>query len=558
MDSDPQARSDKTAAVPARAEVVIAGCGPAGLAAAVELGQRGVDVVVLEPRHTADFDRPRAKTTNIRTMEHFRRWGLADALRRAAPIPVAWSQDVSFCTSLTGREIHRFTNVFGLSVERQDDWAESGQQVHQGIVEDVLRSAVSALPSVHLATGWSLVDLDQSSSHVDVIGRHESGATITVDAKFLLGCDGARSKARELIGARYEGTADARTNSNFVFRAPELWSRVELAPAVQYWTLDPEVPGIVGPLDLDGTWFASAVGSLPPDDTGGAIALIRAIIGPLAQDVEIELVAIDPWQSRMLVASTYRAGRVFLVGDAAHLNPPFGGHGYNTCVGDGVNIGWKLAATLAGWGSDALLDSYEEERRRVIERTIEESTINMHRLSSDYNDPILLSDGPEMESRRAEIAAAIKQEKDLEYHSIELVLGYNYEGSSVIVGGGPGESKRGSGAYRTPARPGWRLPHLWLEDGSSIYDHLGREFALIRLSSAVDGGALVGAAAERGVPLALVDLSALRGVEADYGAALILVRPDQHIAWMSSESPSLTEGTELFDRALGPALRAAA
>ena len=246
------------------------------------------------------------------------------------------------------------------------------------------------------------------------------------------------------------------------------------------------------------------------------------------------------------------------MGDAAHLNPPFGGHGYNTCVGDAVNIGWKLAATLAGWGSDGLLDSYEKERRRVIVRTIEESTINMRRLSSDYNDPILLSNGPEMESLRAQIAAAIEQEKDLEYHSLELVLGYNYEGSPVVAGAGPGETAPTSGSYRTPARPGWRLPHLWLEDGSSIYDHLGREFALIRLSSEVDGGALVSAAVEQGVPLTVVDLSDVPGLEADYGAALILVRPDQHIAWMSAGSPPPAQSAALLDLVLGRRLRVAA
>ena len=306
-----EARTDHAPALPASADVVIAGAGPAGLAAAVELGQRGFNVVILEPRHTADFDAPRAKTTNIRTMEHFRRWGLANALRAAAPIPVAWSQDVSFCTSLTGREIHRFTNVFGLSVQREDDWAESGQQVHQGIVADVLRKAVSARPSVHLETGWSLIDLNASSSEVDVVARHETEATATVTAQYLLGCEGARSRTRELIGSRYEGTTDVPTNSNFVFRAPELWSRVELAPAVQYWTLDAEVPGIVGPLDLDGTWFAAAVGSLPPGDTSGAIALIRAIIGPAGQDVDIELVATDPWQARMLVATPTGPGGSF-------------------------------------------------------------------------------------------------------------------------------------------------------------------------------------------------------------------------------------------------------
>jgi 2-polyprenyl-6-methoxyphenol hydroxylase-like FAD-dependent oxidoreductase len=552
-DPEPPAPAGGTPALPGRAEVVIAGAGPAGLAAAVELGQRGVRVVVLEPRHSADFDRPRAKTTNVRTMEHFRRWGLAQALRSAAPIPVTWSQDVTFCTSLTGHDIHRFKDVFGLSVERQDDFAESGQQVHQGIVEDVLRKAASALPSVDLMTGWSLESLHQSSAEVEAVARHECGQTATVTAPYLLGCDGPRSKTRELVGGRYEGSTDVRTNSNFVFRAPDLWSRVEMAPAVQYWTLDPEVPGIVGPLDLHGTWFAAALGSLRPDDTDAAIKLIRAIIGPKAQDVEIKLVTIDPWGSRMLIADRYRAGRVFLAGDAAHLTPPFGGHGYNTSVGDAVNIGWKLAATLAGWGSDALLDSYEEERRPVAMRTIAESTINMRRVSSNYNDPVLFSDDPETEPRRAAISAAIEQEKDLEYHSLELVLGHDYAGSSVIAGGPPTQRRGETGSYRMPARPGWRLPHLWLQDGSSIYDHLGHGFALIKLGSAVNPVALADAAVDRRVPLALVDLSEVPGLEAEYGAALILVRPDQHVAWMSSRSPSASESTELWNLTLGAA-----
>ena len=181
----------------------------------------------------------------------------------------------------------------------------------------------------------------------------------------------------------------------------------------------------------------------------------------------------------------------------------------------------------------------------------------MRRLSSDYNDPILLSDGPEMESRRAEIAAAIETEKDLEYHSLELVLGYDYEGSPVIAEGSPSVTVPRNG-YRTPARPGWRLPHLWLQDGSSLYDHLGREFALIRLTSAVDGGALVKAASEREIPLALVDLSDVPGLASEYGAALILVRPDQHVAWMSSGSPSPAQSAEVLDLVLGRRLRVAA
>ena len=306
--------------------------------------------LIVEPRRVVSRLRPRAKTTNARTMEHFRRWGLAERIRAVAPLKVDWSQDVVFCATLLGHEVMRFTDCLGLFPQRTDLVAEAGQQIAQPLVEEVLREAVGELETCQLCLGWSLHTLQQRDDGVLATLVDEWGEQRQIDASYVVGCDGARSVVRAAIGAQYEGASDSRPNFGVVFRAPGLAERQPHGPAVHYWVLNPARPGVLGRMDLVDQWWCIANGV--PAEVGEAnpLALIRGLVGA---EIDVEVLGTDPWTARMLLADRYRAGRVFLAGDAAHLNPPWGGHGFNTGIGDAVNIGWKLAATLIWAGVES-------------------------------------------------------------------------------------------------------------------------------------------------------------------------------------------------------------
>ncbi|HEY3980596.1 MAG TPA: FAD-dependent monooxygenase [Streptosporangiaceae bacterium] len=492
--------------------VLIAGGGPAGLAAAAELAWHGIRCVVIEPRTEVSHRRPRAKTTSVRTMEHLRRWGLAGRLRAAAPLPVAWSQRVTFCESLSGRRITDFDGAFGLVTGRDDRFAEAGQQVPQPVVEEVLRAHLQCRPEADLRLGQSVTALACDAGGVTVTVRAPGGGAYPLRARYVLGCDGAAGVVRDQIGARYAGRSDQRPNFNLVFRAPRL--DTPLGPAVQYWVVGGATTGVLGRLDLAGTWWAGLPGIEAGYGTAHAAELITGLIGAPA---EHEVLATDPWTARMLVADTFAAGRVFLAGESAHVNPPWGGHGFNTSVGDAVNIAWKIAAVERGWAPPALLDSYDPERRGVVEQTVASAASHLGHLAGD-----LPAD-----------AAAIQRAKYPEFHSLGLVLGYTYAGSPVIQPGNrarpPGDLSR----FTPAAEPGARLPHAWLPDGSSLYDHLGRGLTLI--GPAGDRPAAVAAltagAAQRGIPLAVREPPPGYPWRTEF----LLVRPDQHIAWRSDD-----------------------
>jgi 2-polyprenyl-6-methoxyphenol hydroxylase-like FAD-dependent oxidoreductase len=531
--------------VPQEMEVLIVGGGPVGLSAAVEMGRRGVQCLIVEPRRVVSQLRPRAKTTSARTMEHFRRWGLAQRIREVAPLKVDWSQDVVFCTTLLGHEVMRFTNCLGLSPQRTDVFAEAGQQIAQSLVEEVLREAVTDLESCHLCLGWSLHTLQQHDNGVRATIVNERGEQRQVEASYVLGCDGARSVVREAIGAHYEGTSDQRPNFGIVFRAPGLAERQPHGPAVHYWVLNPSCPGLLGRMDLEDRWWAIANGVPAELGLADPHALIHGLVGTA---IDAEVLGTDPWTARMLLADRYRNDRVFLAGDAAHLNPPWGGHGFNTGIGDAVNIGWKLAAVIDGWGGDGLLASYEAERRAVAERTIREATANMSVLAPELGNQELEASGLVGEQARRAAARAIQAAKDREFHSLGIVLGYQYDASPVIVDDGTPPLPEGQN-YEPTARPGARLPHLWLPDGASLYDRLGNGLSLLRLRDDADVAPLIEAAAAREVPLAVLEL---RGQRLDdlYGASLLLVRPDQHVAWRGASLDRPTAGA-VIDRVRG-------
>jgi 2-polyprenyl-6-methoxyphenol hydroxylase-like FAD-dependent oxidoreductase len=512
-------------ALPEHAPVLIVGGGPVGLSCAVELAHHGVASLVLERRPEVSHLRPRAKTTSARTMEHFRRLGIAGEIRRRAGLPVEWSDAAVFCTALTGREITRITGCFGLDLTGSELVAEAGQQVAQPVVEEVLREKLAASDVAGLALGvqGAAAGQDADGAWVDVIDR--SGARRRVTADWVIGCEGARSVVREALHSRYDVIDEGRPNFSFVFRAPGLADLVAHGPAVHYWVLSPAQPGLIGRFDLADTWWGGASGvdskAQPPDPQ----AIIRNLAGT---DVAVEILSTDSWQARTALADRWGSGRLFIAGDAAHQNPPWGGHGFNTGIGDAVNLGWKLAAVLNQWAPAGLLDSYELERRPVAAQTVDEAVRNMTSLAPELAAVLRPGNGEPSEASWQAAADAIRRTKDGEFHSLGLTLGYRYDNSPVIADATPAPAG-GNDTYRPDAAPGGRLPHFQL-DGESLYDRLGREFSLIGDLTLPAAGAFAKAAAALGLPLEVVGLDA-SDCAARFEAGLVLVRPDQHVAW---------------------------
>lgn len=537
--------------LPEDVPVLIAGGGPSGLFLSLDLARRGIPSTVIEPRTSIDPDRPRAKTTNARTMTHLRRLGLADTLRNAAPLPVSYAQDVIFCSGLTGdsgREITRFRQAFQLVPGRYEQQPECGQQVPQPVMETVLRDAVAGSKLATLLTGLTVGDIDygsQGSSHAapgpsgprarvevsDAAGRRRA-----VECRFLAGADGGSSAVRRGLGIRLEGGSAELSNISILFRSRDLGEAITLDPAVQYWVLGPGVAGMVGRMDLEGTWWAIIQG-VDGREAFDATALVRSLIGA---EVDLEIVATDPWTARMLLAPGYGGDAAFLVGDAAHLNPPWGGHGFNTCIGDAVNLAWKIAAEIGGWAGPALLGSYELERRPVAERTIRDAAANGQALAYHFADPALPEGGAAGEAARlrAKEALAVKQS---EFDALGLVLGYGYPSSPLVLPDGSPVPPEDPIRYVPSASPGALLPHAWLDRSTSLYDILGPGFTLL-----VDAGSLAGvpaeeayqpvlaAAARHGIPVTVTavgptdDGSPMADL---WDADAVLVRPDQHVAW---------------------------
>lgn len=514
-------------AQPGFTPVLVCGGGPVGLSAAVELGLRGIHCVVVEPRREPTRTRPRAKTLNTRTMEHLRRWGLADRLRALAPLPTSWSQDVAFCTQLLGYEISRFTGVLGLGDEGVSP--ELGQQLPQYVLEDLLREVVSELPTCTLVLGSTVTALHHHLDRVEVELRDPEGISQRITAEYVLGADGARGVVRGAIGARYEGTQALRPNLGVVFRSQELAGRLPHPPAVQSWLLNNETPGLMGPIDRSGTWWLIAFGVKGDAD----VDLHKLVQGAIGGQVDIDIVSTDPWTARMELVDRCRDGRIFLIGDAAHLNPPFGGHGLNLGIGDAVDVSWKLAACLDGWGGEALLLSYESERRPLHQRVIDEAATNMATLSTELLRGNLADPGVEGARARRSAAEQIRATKTAEYFSLDLVLGHRYLQSPVIPTATDLDVSPGD--WATAAAPGRRLPHLWVRAGVSTLDLIGPGFTMLVIGE-TPPDPVDPALQQLGPPITLVHI-AQPDLAARLGGKVLIVRPDQIVAWRGQVMP---------------------
>ena len=529
-------------------DVLVAGAGPVGLSLAIELGIRGVICTVVE-RNERVGGSPRAKTTNVRSREHLRRWGIADALRRASPIPQDYPPDVVFATRMNGPELARFDDAFNGRRVRDERYSEEAQWVPQYTVEEVLRARAASLPGVRLEFGTALQGFSQDADGVSAtLADRAGGGARTVRAAYMVGADGARSAVREALGVRMEGNGPALRNYSVIFRAPDLAARQIHGKAIMYWLVNGDQPAMLGPMDQHGLWFFMATKLTDAVDTQDLVALIRRSTG--IPDLAIEVVRGDPWVAQSLIADRYASGRVFLAGDACHLHPPFGGFGMNMGIGDAVDLGWKLAATLQGWGGPDLLASYQAERRPVHERTIREATSNYATVGNQLVRPALEETGAAGDAARAATGAMIRATKAREFRTLGLVLGARYDGSPIVVADGSPPPPETVEDYEPSACPGGLAPHAWLADGSSLYDHFGPAFSLLCTDGAgvdvragaravdaphdADVAGLAAAASRRGLPLVVVRPGDPRLAEL-YGARFALIRPDQHVAWRGDD-----------------------
>ncbi len=503
-------------------EVAIVGGGPVGLGLAIELGQRGIRCIVIE-RYEQPGPIPRGQNLTQRTMEHMHFWGIEKQLRAARTIPPEYG--------MGGMTAYR--TLLG---DYTYDWMQrelvrpfyltDNERLPQYATEAVLRTRAAELPTVELLFGWRAETVEQDADGVTVTAiPREGDTTRTIRAAYVVGCDGARSIVREQAGITQTLSDHDRKMVLLVFRSPELHELLTRYPGKSFFSvLTPEMKGywnFLGRVDLGNTWFFHAPVPLgTTKDNYDFQALMEAAIGaPFAAEFQ----HVGFWDLRFAVADTYRQGRMFIAGDAAHSHPPYGGYGINTGFEDARNLGWKLAATLQGWGSEALLDSYSAERQPVFASTSDdfiERSINVDRDFLAAYDPA--TDREAFEAKWNERRTGAKGE----VASFEP----NYEGSPVVFGP-PGGRSRAVGSHSFNARAGHHLAPLPLSSGETSFARLGDGFTLFGFDADPAAMSEFARTAERlHVPLAIVEDDREAGRER-YGARLTLVRPDQFVAW---------------------------
>ena len=533
--------------------VIVVGAGPVGLTLAIDLGKRGVPVLVVEQKD-APANLPKMERSNARSMEMFRRLGIADRVR-AVGLPADVPMDVyvttrlvdepilhlSYPSPIQAAELARNTNDGTLPLESQ-------QLVSQYSLEPLLREVAEEQPSVTVRYSCGLEDFEQDESGVTVRLSGSNG-TETVRAEYLVGCDGGTSTVRKALGIKLDGKGKLATLRQVFFRSRDLIDKVPVAGKARHFYFadgDARMIGTAMVVQSDQRHFTFHTG-LPEDAD-----FVSAISAKIGVPVDLEVLAVNSWTLHLLVADRYRTGRVLLAGDAAHLVIPQGGLGMNTGIGDATDLAWKLAGTLEGWGGPGLLDSYEVDRRQVALRNVRASeyaalgTAEWRKASTDE----VADDTPEGARIRAKVAelAEVHQRKGHEMTGIEL--GYRYVGSPVICYGSSEAVDDGfEFTYRPRSEPGFRLPHMWRADGTALHDHLGAGYNLLRLGEpAADTAKLEQAIRETGAPITVHEVRE-PGLREMYGADLVLLRPDLHIAWCGDTAPA--DAAELAELVTG-------
>ncbi len=536
-----------------RVPVLIAGAGPVGLALAIELAYRNVRCLVVE-QSDGSVEFPTTNLANTRTVEHLRRWGIADRMRFQSGYPTDYPRNYLFVTRMDGWEIARFEHPANGDPRSRSPFSPEGRLwISKPYFDPVLRRHVESLPAVELRYDTMLESFRQDGEKVtaDIVDV-KSGAGETVEADYLVGCDGGKSTVRRALGIAYEGVFSQGMNVAVLFRSPRLLRSIPFGPAVMYQIINSQMNGTIAAVDGKELWRLNLRNVKQEQiDSFDAPKKMRFALG---EKIPFELLDVRPWTGHCVVAERYQEGRVFLAGDAAHLNWPAGGFGMNTGVGDAVDIGWKLAAVLQGWGGPTLLDSYTAERKPIAMINVREAA--EMRASFDKETPFspqIEEASEEGQALRAKAADAIlrTRAKEFQNDSAGIELGYRYENSSICIADGAPAPPLDHGLYVPSTWPGVRAPHVWLKDGRSTLDLFGKGFVLLDFSSATTNtSTITNAANDAGVPLEAIKI-AEPDVRETYERHFVLVRPDGHVAWRGDRLPD--KPREVIDKVRGAA-----
>jgi 2-polyprenyl-6-methoxyphenol hydroxylase-like FAD-dependent oxidoreductase len=522
------------------ADVVVVGGGPVGMGLAIDLGRRGVSCVVVE-RYAEPQPIPKGQNLTQRTLEHFYFWGIEQDLRAARTIPKDYG--IGGLTAY-GTLLSPYTYDWMQRELVRPYYFTDNERLPQYATEAVLRRRAAALPGVRALYGCTAEAITQDRDAVDVVvADRATGERQTIRGTFAVGCDGSRSLVREQAHITQTRSDHDRKMVLLVFRSHELHRLLERYPGKSYYSvLHPDLDGywkFFGRVDLGTTWFFHA--PVPTGTTKDNFDFREYLHAAVGAEFDVAFDHIGFWDLRIASADRYRHDRIFVAGDAAHSHPPYGGYGINTGLEDAVNLSWKLAAALGGWAGPSLLDTYDEERRPVfrstardfIERAIEADRRFLRGFNPDRDKAAFEA---EWNARRSGARS--------EVNAFEP----NYSGSSVVWGeAGAGCSASGSHAFK--ARPGHHLAPQPLSTGRNVFEELGTGFTLLSFDrDEAAAEAFAQSAAAQRVPLKVVR-DTLEGGRERYEAGLVLVRPDQFVAWAGDQP--IPSASEILKRSRG-------
>ena len=541
---------------------MIVGGGPVGLSLAMDLAWRGIAVTVAERRHAGEPPSVKCNHTSSRSMEIFRRLGLADKIRRAG-LPDDYPNDVVVRTRATGHEltrIHipcrhdRFTDTSG-----PDGWwptPEPPHRINQLFLEPVLFAHAAARPGVTILNRLNVESIEQDADGVTATASDlDTGETVTIRSRFLIGCDGGPSTVRKAIDARLQGDDVIQRVQSSYIRAPQLLGLIHGKRAWMSYLYNPVRAGNLIAIDGKETWLIHnyLLPNEPDFDSVDRERCIRTLLG-VGEDFEFEVLGKEDWIGRRLVSDKFREGRVFLCGDSAHLWVPYAGYGMNAGIADAMNLSWTLAAHLKGWAPEAILDVYERERQPITEQV---SRFAMRHAEGAIRErtsvpPEIEDDSPAGEAARKQVGDEAYKLHVQQFACAGLNYGYFYDDSPIIAYDGEAAPGYTMHDYTPSTVPGCRTPHIWLDDGCSLYDAMGPDYTLLRFDPSVDVSAVAEAARQRGFPLEVLNIAA-KDLPEPYTTKLVLSRPDQHVAWRGDTVPADALG--LIDLVRGASTR---